>query len=56
MKSVILAIILLTFRLSTWGSELYTDQAILDVNQDKIAANVKFNGPETGDLYVATIL
>jgi hypothetical protein len=42
--------------LPSWGSELYTDQAVLDSAQDKIAASVKFNSPETGDMYVATIL
>jgi len=56
MKNVILAIILLTFSLSVRGSELYTDQAVLDINQDKIAASVKFNSPETGDMPVATTL
>ncbi|MCK5662941.1 MAG: hypothetical protein KAI17_05615 [Thiotrichaceae bacterium] len=56
MKNIIVASLLLTLSLSSWGSELYTPQATLHTEQDKIIASVKFKNPETGDMYVAAIL
>ena len=54
-KKVILAIVLLAVSLSSWSSELYTGQAVMHNDSDEIMATVKFDTPETGDMYVATI-
>ncbi|MDM8560436.1 hypothetical protein [Candidatus Parabeggiatoa sp. HSG14] len=55
MKNIILAITLLTISLSAWSSELYTPNPVLYENNEKIIATVKFDTPETGDLYVAAV-
>ncbi|MEN8217506.1 MAG: hypothetical protein ABFS56_14280 [Pseudomonadota bacterium] len=55
MKHKILALILLTFSISSWSSELYTPQTVLHDDNEKIVATVKFDTPETGDMYIATI-
>ncbi len=53
---ILLAFMLLTFSISIWSSELYTPQAILHAEDEKAIATVKFNTPETGDMYVAVIV
>ncbi|MBE9563398.1 MAG: hypothetical protein IMF12_11115, partial [Proteobacteria bacterium] len=55
-KNLVLAVILLNISLSGWSSELYTSQAVMHTDSDKIMATVKFDIPETGDMYVATIV
>jgi len=55
-KNVMLAIVLLAVSLSSWSSELYTGQAVMHNDSDEIMATVKFDTPETGDMYVATIV
>ncbi len=55
MKNVILAITLLTISFSGWSSELYTPQAVLHDDNEKLVAKVRFDAPETGDMYVAAI-
>ncbi|MDM8560031.1 hypothetical protein [Candidatus Parabeggiatoa sp. HSG14] len=55
-KNIVLAIYLLVISLSSWSSELYTGQAVMHNDSDEIMATVKFETPETGDMYVATIV
>ena len=56
MKNLILAISLAIISLSGWSSELYTPQAVLHDDNEKLVATVRFNTQETGDLYVAAIV
>jgi hypothetical protein len=56
MKNLIVAICLLTLSLSAWSSELYTPQPVLQNDEDKIVAKVRFEQPQSGDLYLATII
>jgi len=56
MKNWTVAICLLTASLSAWSSELYTPQPVLQGDDDKIVAKLRFDSPESGDLYLATII
>jgi hypothetical protein len=51
MKSISLAIILLTFSQLAWSGELYTSKAV----DDEILVMSRFNTPESGDMYIVTI-
>lgn len=55
-KRFILLLIVATALLPAWGGELYTSQTVLESDNDPLEAKVKFDDPETGDLYLATRL
>ncbi|MEK8018659.1 MAG: hypothetical protein VSS75_017440, partial [Candidatus Parabeggiatoa sp.] len=52
MKNGTLAICLLTVSLSAWSNELYTPQPVLQGN-NKIIVELRFDSPESGDMYLA---
>jgi len=56
MKKLTLAIFLLTVGLSAWSSELYTPQAVPKGDNEELVAKTRFNSPESGDMYLATMM
>jgi len=55
MKNGTLAICLLIVSLSAWSNELYTPQPVVQ-GDNKIVAELRFDSPESGDMYLATII
>jgi hypothetical protein len=55
LKKLSLAISLCTLSLSAWSGELQTRKAVLGDN-DEVSAEVIFNTPETGDMYLAAMM
>jgi hypothetical protein len=56
MKKLAFAIFLLTVGLSAWSSELYTPQAVPKGDNEELVAKTRFNSPESGDMYLATMM
>ncbi|EDN71597.1 secreted protein, partial [Beggiatoa sp. SS] len=55
MKNWTLAICLLTVSLAAWSNELYTPQPVVQ-GDNKIIVELRFDSPESGDMYLATII
>jgi len=55
-KRLLLFFLLTAVAMPTWSGELYTPQTVLESDNEQLVAKAKFDDPEAGDLYLATIL
>ncbi|MEN8218552.1 MAG: hypothetical protein ABFS56_19730 [Pseudomonadota bacterium] len=56
MKKINLALFLLLFSHLVWSGELYTSNPVLNGDNGKIVVMARFNTPESGDMYIITLI